>query len=80
MHEETFIDELGWIVVGATLFAFLARRIGMPSIVAYLLAGLGLGPATGLVEMSAELSLISEIGIALLLFLVGLELSRSEEH
>ncbi len=75
MHEETFIDELGWIVVGATLFAFLARRIGMPSIVAYLLAGLVLGPATGLVEMSPELSLISEIGIALLLFLVGLELS-----
>lgn len=75
MHEETFINELGWIVVGATVFAFLARRIGMPSIVAYLLAGLALGPVTGLVEMSTELSLISEIGIALLLFLVGLELS-----
>ncbi len=75
MSDETFIDELGLIVVGATLFAFLARRIGMPSIVAYLIAGLALGPVTGLVGQSAALELISEIGIALLLFLVGLELS-----
>lgn len=75
MSDETFIDELGLIVVAATLFAFLARRIGMPSIVAYLLAGLALGPVTGLVRQSAALALISEIGIALLLFLVGLELS-----
>lgn len=75
MSEETFIDELGFIVVGAAVFAFLARRIGMPSIVAYLIAGLVLGPVTGLVSQSAALGLISEIGIALLLFLVGLELS-----
>lgn len=75
MLEVTFIEDLGLIIVAATLFAFLARRIGMPSIVAYLIAGLALGPMTGLVEMSGSLALISEIGIALLLFLVGLELS-----
>jgi Kef-type K+ transport system membrane component KefB len=75
MRDETFIDELGLMIVAATFCAFLARRIGMPSIVAYLLAGLGLGPLSGLVQMSPALALISEIGIALLLFLVGLELS-----
>lgn len=75
MLEATFIEDLGIIIVAGTLFAFLARWIGMPSIVAYLLAGLVLGPLTGLVEMSGSLGLISEIGIALLLFLVGLELS-----
>lgn len=75
MRDETFIDELGLMIVAATVCAFLARRIGMPSIVAYLLAGLGLGPLSGLVQMSPALALISEIGIALLLFLVGLELS-----
>ncbi|MEX2577997.1 MAG: cation:proton antiporter [Verrucomicrobiales bacterium] len=75
MREETFIDELGIIVVAAAVFAFLARRIGMPSIVAYLLAGLTLGPLSGVVSMSSSLELISEMGIALLLFLVGLELS-----
>lgn len=75
MPGDTFIDDLGIIVVAATLFAFVARRIGMPSIVAYLLAGLFLGPVTGLVTLSESLGLLSETGIALLLFLVGLELS-----
>ncbi len=75
MPEDTFIDDLGFIVVAGALFAFIARRIGMPSIVAYLLAGLFLGPVTGLVTLSQSLGLLSEIGIALLLFLVGLELS-----
>ncbi len=75
MSEETFIHDLGLIVVAATLFALLARRIGMPSIVAYLLAGLVLGPVTGLVALSGTIQLVAEIGIALLLFLVGLELS-----
>jgi Kef-type K+ transport system membrane component KefB len=75
MPEDTFIDDLGFIVVAAAVFAFLARRIGMPSIVAYLIAGLFLGPVTGLVTLSDSLGLLSETGIALLLFLVGLELS-----
>jgi len=75
MEEANFIQNLGVILVGATFCAFLARRIGMPSIVAYLLAGLVLGPITGLVSLSHSLELLSEIGIALLLFLVGLELS-----
>lgn len=75
MSPVTLIDDLGIIVVVAAIVAFLARRIGMPSIVAYLLAGLALGPLTGWVTMTDSLSLLSEVGIALLLFLVGLELS-----
>ncbi|MFU8829567.1 MAG: cation:proton antiporter, partial [Phycisphaerales bacterium] len=47
----------------------------MPSIVAFILAGLVLGPVTGLLKMTESLELIAETGIALLLFLVGLELS-----
>jgi Kef-type K+ transport system membrane component KefB len=43
--------------------------------VAYILAGLALGPVFGLVEVSHTLEVVSEVGIALLLFLVGLELS-----
>ncbi len=47
----------------------------MPTIIAYIVAGLCLGPITGLVEVDETLELIAEVGIALLLFLVGLELS-----
>ncbi len=71
----TLIQNLAIIVIAAALVAWVARRIRMPTIVAYLFAGLVIGPLTGLVEIDHALELISEIGIALLLFIVGLELN-----
>jgi Kef-type K+ transport system membrane component KefB len=75
MLYDTYLYDLGRILVGAVLFALLALKVRMPSIVAYMLAGLALGPVTGWMEMTESLQIISEAGIALLLFLVGLELS-----
>jgi Kef-type K+ transport system membrane component KefB len=73
--EAGIFGSLGWIVVAAAAFALLARVVRLPAIVAYLLAGLAIGPGLGLVEPSAALDMVSEVGIVLLLFLVGLELS-----
>lgn len=67
--------DLGFIVITAAAFAFLGKLIRMPSLVGYILAGIVLGPWLNLVEIDQSLDLISELGIALLLFLVGLELS-----
>ncbi|MGJ8637899.1 MAG: cation:proton antiporter [Opitutaceae bacterium] len=66
---------LGYIVITAASFAFLGKLIKMPSIVSYIVAGMALGPGLNLVELDHSLELISELGIALLLFLVGIELS-----
>ncbi len=66
---------LGFIVITAAGFAFLGKLIKMPSIVGYILAGMVLGPGLHLVQLDHSLELISELGIALLLFLVGIELS-----
>jgi len=73
--DTNFLQSLGIIVIGAALMVGLARVIRMPAIVVYLLCGILLGPALGWVKASEGLELISEMGIALLLFLVGLELS-----
>ncbi|MCU0788296.1 MAG: cation:proton antiporter [Verrucomicrobia bacterium] len=73
--ESLFLRQLGWIVIGAAVCSLVARSLKLPSIIAYLVAGLILGPWTGLVELTGSLELISEAGIVLLLFLVGLELS-----
>ena len=74
-HELTLLLDLGFMVVTAAVFAFLGKLIKMPSIVAYILAGMALGPVFGVVELDHSLEPISELGVALLLFLVGLELS-----
>lgn len=77
MHANEFqlLLNLGFIVITAAIFAFVGKLIRMPTIVGYILAGVVLGPLLHLVQLDHSLELISELGIALLLFLVGLELS-----
>ena len=75
MTEFPILRDLGLILVAAAIFVLVARRLRAPTIVAYMLAGLVLGPMTGLVGSTESVDLIAHIGIALLLFLVGLELS-----
>lgn len=70
-----FLPQLGITIVAATVFAALGRLIHIPTIVSYIAAGLLVGPGLGLLKPGETLGLISESGIALLLFLVGLELS-----
>ena len=73
--DDLILRDLGVILVSAAGLALLARLARIPTIIAYIVTGLVLGPVTGLVEVSEPLELTSELGIALLLFLVGLELS-----
>jgi Kef-type K+ transport system membrane component KefB len=73
--DASFLQNLGIIVIAAAVMVMAGRVVRMPAIVVYLLAGILIGPLLGWVEMSPALDLISEKGIALLLFLVGLELS-----
>lgn len=75
MLDTPLLRDLGVILVASAFLALLARPARIPSIVAYIVAGLVLGPLTGLVQVSDAVEMTSELGIALLLFLVGLELS-----
>ncbi|MBA2663921.1 MAG: cation:proton antiporter [Bradymonadaceae bacterium] len=75
MIDESILRGIGLIIVAAAIFTILASRLNVPSIVSYLVAGLVLGPITGLLAVSDVINLISHVGIALLLFIVGLELS-----
>jgi len=73
--EGDFFRNLGLMIITAAALAVFARFLRLPTIVVFLGAGLLLGPATGWIELSDSIDLIAEIGIVLLLFLVGLELS-----
>lgn len=75
LFDGEFLSVLGRMVVGAAIFAVLARPLRLPAIVAFLLAGVVLGPVLGWVHDPRSVGLIRELGIVLLLFLVGLELS-----
>jgi Kef-type K+ transport system membrane component KefB len=69
------LRELGYFLVAAAVCALAGRAIRMPALVTYMVAGVVLGPVLGLVGVSETVDFISHFGIALLLFVVGLELS-----
>lgn len=75
MTEFPLLFDLGLILAAAAAVGLLARAVRVPLIIAYMAAGLLLGPLTGWIQETESLELVSELGVALLLFLVGLELS-----
>jgi CPA2 family monovalent cation:H+ antiporter-2 len=64
------------IYLGAAVIAVpLAARLGFGSVLGYLLAGIVIGPLTGLVGTETQdLQHFAEFGVVMMLFLIGLEL------
>jgi Kef-type K+ transport system membrane component KefB len=78
MVDPLFLQVSIVIALAATL-GMIAQAFRQPSLVGYLIAGLIIGPLGYLHFNEAEvLNVFAEIGITLLLFLVGLEMSVSE--
>lgn len=68
------ILDLGLVLLLAALFGWIARRVGLPAVVGYLLAGLAVSPFTpGYVADSEQIALLADIGVVILLFEVGIE-------
>ncbi|MEL6744196.1 MAG: monovalent cation:proton antiporter-2 (CPA2) family protein, partial [Pseudomonadota bacterium] len=60
---------------GATIAAPLFKKIGLGTVLGYLSVGLVLGPILNYVHDGEEVLHVAELGVVLLLFLVGLELN-----
>lgn len=67
--------DIAIVLVAALLGGFVAQRLGQPLILGYIVAGILVGPYTGgpTVTDIHDLELLAEIGVALLLFALGLE-------
>ncbi|HTL19548.1 MAG TPA: cation:proton antiporter [Steroidobacteraceae bacterium] len=64
------------LLAGSVFLITLVRRLSLPTSLAYLLVGLVLGPhALGVVSDSGTTRLLAELGVAFLLFTLGLEFS-----
>lgn len=76
-HVQTFLLRDGFLLLGTALaFVLLFRRLGLGATLGYLLAGAVLGPyALHLIGDPESKIGIAELGITLLLFIVGLELA-----
>jgi CPA2 family monovalent cation:H+ antiporter-2 len=74
------LADLILVLFAALAGGFIARRLGQPLIVGYIIAGIVIGPFTGGATVSNihNLEQLAEVGVALLLFSLGLEVSFSE--
>lgn len=80
MEHPELLVELGAILLGLAVLSRLATRIGMPTIPLYLTAGLAFGKG-GLVPLVTAEDFVqvgAEIGLILLLFMLGLEYTAAE--
>ncbi len=68
------------VVVAALLGGLLAQRLRQPLILGYILAGVAVGPFTGGITVREvhDIELLAELGVALLLFALGLEFSLKD--
>ena len=71
------LPEIGISILAATALGFVFQLFRQPVILGYLVAGALIGPEIGLKMVSdpASIIVISEIGLILLLFIIGLELN-----
>lgn len=72
--------DLSIIVVAGFIGAIIAQQLKQPLVLGYILAGVLVGPYTGVVPITEihNIELLAEIGVALLLFGLGLEFSLKE--
>lgn len=74
--EEGLIVDLFYFFGATALFVPIFKYLGLGSTLGYLVSGCILGPSIlGLLQQSSSIAQISEVGIILLLFIIGLELS-----
>lgn len=75
MHSFNLFTELSFIIAISVVVATVMRLLKQPLIISYIITGIFVGPVFGLVKNVETLENFSKIGIALLLFIVGLGLN-----
>ena len=78
MHEVTFLQDLAIVMIVAGLVTVLFHRLKQPVVLGYIIAGVIIGPHTPPFPLIADeetIRTLSELGVILLMFSLGLEFS-----
>ena len=78
-HNLALLTNITVALLTAFAGGYLARRMGLPSLVGYLLAGMAIGPFTpGFVGEIDDISQLAEMGVIFMMFGVGLHFSLKD--
>lgn len=75
-HSYPLLQDLLVLLLASVPIAFIFQRLRLPTIVGFMITGVLIGPnALGLIKDVHAIEVLAEIGVALLLFTIGLEFS-----
>jgi CPA2 family monovalent cation:H+ antiporter-2 len=78
-HNLALLINITVVILTAFAGGYLARRLGLPTLVGYLLAGMAIGPFTpGFVGDIEDISQLAEMGVIFMMFGVGLHFSLQD--
>ena len=76
---ESILLSIALVIVVAALIAFIARMFKQEIVIAYIVAGILIGPlCLGLIKDTTLIKQLAEIGVAFLLFVAGLEMNAKK--
>jgi CPA2 family monovalent cation:H+ antiporter-2 len=77
MHEQN-LTALALLLALAVAAGLLMNRVRMPAAAGFILVGVGLGPSgAGLIQPDASIETLAELGVLMLLFIIGMEMRLS---
>ena len=75
MTETHYLTDILALLAAAVVAVPLAQRLGLGSVIGYLVAGTVLGPSgLGVIEQVSEIRQFAEFGVVFLLFVIGIEM------
>ncbi|HQR89529.1 MAG TPA: cation:proton antiporter, partial [Caulobacter sp.] len=75
---QSFLTQTLFYLGAAVISVPIAKRLGLGSVLGYLIAGVIIGPhALSLIGAQADVMQFAEFGVVILLFLIGLEVQPS---
>lgn len=75
-HAAHMLTPIALVTMAALLCGLLLIRLRQPAIVGYIVAGLALGPTGfGMISNTENVQLLAELGVIMLLFIIGMELN-----
>ncbi|MCK5307255.1 MAG: cation:proton antiporter, partial [Zetaproteobacteria bacterium] len=79
MENIPLLKDLIILMVAAVPITFFFHKLGLPTIVGFLITGVVIGPfGFGIITDHHSIEVLAEIGVVLLLFTIGLEFSISK--
>lgn len=78
-QEISLLFDLGLVLVAGTIFGLIAKELKQPLLIGYVVAGIIIGPSVlKLISDLDIISVLSQLGVAFLLFAIGMEINFSK--